>query len=237
LHIKDWLPVVLPALDPWVSSEDIRKGARWGTELASELENTRSGIICVLADNIKEPWLNFEAGALSKTVPNVSVHPFLFGMKPSELTGPLGQFQATVFEKDDVLKMVRALNRETAQAAIPVDRVNRAFETCWRDIEEKVSGVLEATSVPPSTSSPVPSLNDEVTQEELEIMKFISDSNESVHPEELASVTGKHVQRMTFLLEGLEEKGLLERARNYLSGPSWYLGKEGRSWLARNGLL
>ena len=55
LILRDWLPVVLPCMDPWVSSEDIPKGTRWGTELARELEGTHSGIICLVPDNLAEP--------------------------------------------------------------------------------------------------------------------------------------------------------------------------------------
>ena len=66
LHLKEWLPVVLPFVDAWVSSEDIPKGTRWGTELATQLEGTNSGIVCLVPGNLNESWLNFEAGALSK---------------------------------------------------------------------------------------------------------------------------------------------------------------------------
>ena len=64
LHFKEWLPVVLPFVEAWVSSEDIPKGSRWGAELATQLEGTDAGIVCLVPGNIDEPWLNFEAGAL-----------------------------------------------------------------------------------------------------------------------------------------------------------------------------
>ena len=102
LHLKEWLPVVLPFVDAWVSSEDIPKGTRWGAGLASQLEGTDSGIVCLVPGNLNESWLNFEAGALSKSVAKARVHPFLFGLDPRELIGPLAQFQATRFSKDDV---------------------------------------------------------------------------------------------------------------------------------------
>ena len=42
-----------------------------------ELDTTNCGIICVTPDNMREPWLHFEAGALSKSVKQAQVHPFL----------------------------------------------------------------------------------------------------------------------------------------------------------------
>jgi hypothetical protein len=116
-----WLPCVLQSIKPYLSTEDIEMGARWSHEVAHELEETNFGIICVSHDNIGSPWLNFEAGALSKSVGLSRVSPFLFGLDPIELTGPLAQFQATRNEAKDIIKLVQTLNSlsekpiETAQ--------------------------------------------------------------------------------------------------------------------------
>jgi hypothetical protein len=66
--LRDWLPSVIQAIEPWVSAEDIEKGSRWSTKIAEELQATKAGIICVTADNQNSAWLLFEADALSKTV-------------------------------------------------------------------------------------------------------------------------------------------------------------------------
>ena len=87
---------------PYVSSEDIDKGARWSTDIANELSDSTFGILCVTRENINEPWLTFEAGALSKSMENAYVSPFLFDIKQSEIDGPILQFQSTTFEKDDL---------------------------------------------------------------------------------------------------------------------------------------
>jgi len=44
---RDWLPSVIQSVDPYVSSEDIDKGARWSTDIAKELEESSYGVLCV----------------------------------------------------------------------------------------------------------------------------------------------------------------------------------------------
>lgn len=95
--LKDWLPLVIQSVDPYVSSEDIQSGSRWAAEVASELDQSAIGILCVTAANIDAPWLNFEAGALSKSIDRSRVVPFLFRMNRSDMPdGPLVQFQSVL---------------------------------------------------------------------------------------------------------------------------------------------
>ena len=101
---RDWLPSVIQSVEPYVSSEDIDKGARWSTDIAKELEDSTFGILCVTKENLEAPWLSFEAGALSKTMEKSFVTPFLFDIKRSEVQGPILQFQSTIFQKEDIKK-------------------------------------------------------------------------------------------------------------------------------------
>src|SRR4030042_1974861 len=103
---RDWLPSVIQTAEPYVSSEDIDKGARWAADISKELESSSFGILFITKDNTDAPWINFEAGALSKTVDKSRVAPFLFGRKRSEITqGPLLQFQSTVYNRSDMTKL------------------------------------------------------------------------------------------------------------------------------------
>ena len=104
---REWLPSVIQSIEPYVSSEDIDKGARWSTDIATELANSTFRILCVTKDNFEAPWLSFEAGALSKTMEKSFVTPFLFDIKRSEVKGPILQFQSTIFEQEDIKKMVK----------------------------------------------------------------------------------------------------------------------------------
>jgi hypothetical protein len=78
--LRGWLPKIINALKPWLSSADIDKGARWSADVASRLEAAKAGIICLTPSNLHSDWILFEAGALSKTLKNTFVCPFLIGL-------------------------------------------------------------------------------------------------------------------------------------------------------------
>src|SRR5688500_18487578 len=99
--LHGWLPAVIQAARPYFTPDDIEKGARWSTEIAKVLEEALSGIICLTAQNLEAPWLMFEAGALAKSLDKSRVVPLVFGAELSDLRGPLPQFQAAVFRKDE----------------------------------------------------------------------------------------------------------------------------------------
>lgn len=136
---RDWLPTVIQSIDPFVSSEDIEKGSRWNTEIAQELKESTFGLICVTKDNLNAPWLNFEAGALSKTIINSYVAPLLFDVKPSELKGsPISQFQSTSFIKDDMKRLIETLNTATG-SSLTSARLDKAFNLCYPDLEKSIA--------------------------------------------------------------------------------------------------
>lgn len=139
--LRDWIPNVIQSVGPWVSAEDIDKGLRWSSEIAVELKDTTFGIICLTPDNLDAPWIMFEAGALSKTLDKAFVCPLLFGVEPSEVKGPLTQFQATRAEKDDMRKLVQTINRACGDGALAADRIDKAFEHWWPDLEQAIRDV------------------------------------------------------------------------------------------------
>ena len=96
--LRDWLPDVIQAIKPWVSTEDIDKGTVWNAELSGQLSNVRFGIICVTPENASSPWLAFEAGAMSvnKGIGKQHVAPVLLGIEPHrEFRRAPGLSQAT----------------------------------------------------------------------------------------------------------------------------------------------
>src|SRR5580693_5399098 len=117
--LKKWLPKIVNAFKPWLSSADIDKGARWSSDIATRLQAAKAGIICLTPSNLSAPWILFEAGALSKTLENTFVCPLLVDLQPREVTGPLAQFQATRATRDEMLRLLKTLNGGLGEAALP----------------------------------------------------------------------------------------------------------------------
>jgi hypothetical protein len=144
--LRDWLPHVIQSIQPYVSSEDIDKGTRWNTEISKELDTAFFGILCVTRDNINSPWLNFEAGALSRSLKSKSVNrvcPFLFGISPDDLKGPLQQFQAARYDKDDIKRLIFSLNAASGKARIKEDRLDDVFNVWWPKLYEQFEDVYK----------------------------------------------------------------------------------------------
>ena len=138
---RDWLPYVIQCVNPYVSSEDIDKGSRWSTDIAAELEESAYGILCVTRDNLEAPWLNFEAGALGKSVDKSRVSPFLFRVKRSEVNGPVLQFQSTIQEREELFKLVKSINAACGDDSLDESRLEKVFEVWWPELEVGLSNI------------------------------------------------------------------------------------------------
>lgn len=138
---RNWLPDVLQFVQPYFTPNDIEKGQRWSAEIAANLEASQFGLMCITAENLLSPWLMFEAGAISKSAASSRVCPLLFGVETSQLTGPLLQFQATPFSKDEVFKFLSNIN-ELHDLPLAEANLNRAFNRCWIELEEKINSII-----------------------------------------------------------------------------------------------
>lgn len=155
LLLKQWLPEVIQQIEPWISTEDIDKGQRWAAEIGAKLGELHQGILCITAENVDEPWLLFEAGALAKSMDDARVRPVLLGLQPSDIKGLLAQFEATIAtDGPDMRKLISSLNAVCPRPLEP-DRLNRAFELTWADYMTRLHAVTSAsveTQAPPRRS-------------------------------------------------------------------------------------
>jgi hypothetical protein len=141
--LRDWLPVVLQYVKPWVSSQDIKAGAKWADAVAGELEGSNFGILCLTQANLSAPWMLFEAGALSNAISAGAVCPYLLDIEIRDLTGPLSQFQAKKTNKTSTRELLLAIN-DSASEPVPEQRLEAILDGLWPNLENKLAEIPKA---------------------------------------------------------------------------------------------
>jgi predicted nucleotide-binding protein len=139
--LHGWLPLTLQAIQPWLSSSDVEAGTRWSSELEFQLQQTRFGIICLTPENLNARWLYYEAGALSKSLESAYVCPYLFGFSPTELTGPLVQFQAVTADERGTLALLKTLNRALGENSLNDSALEQTFLMWWPILAKEFSRI------------------------------------------------------------------------------------------------
>jgi hypothetical protein len=153
--VREWLPTVIQAVKPYFSPDDVAKGTRWSSEIALELQASSFGILCVTPDNVDAPWMVFEAGALSKSLDKARVCPLLFNLEPTAISGPLSQFQSARFDKAEVERLVRAMNKELGESALAPNVLDKVFEMWWPHLQTRITQI-ENTPAPEGKTSREP---------------------------------------------------------------------------------
>ncbi|MFJ3795774.1 toll/interleukin-1 receptor domain-containing protein [Streptomyces sp. NPDC090088] len=147
-YLHNWLPDVIQAIDPWVSSQSISQGSRPLPSIADELSGCNFGIVCVTPESRGSAWVNFEAGALSKVLEESVVVPLLLDIEKAQVTGPLSQFQMTIgTDRDEVFKLVSDMNKNLGESKLAPDRLVRSFEQNWPKLEtefNRIAGLQQA---------------------------------------------------------------------------------------------
>jgi len=175
--MRDWLPNVLHAVKPFVSSKDIHAGTRWRDEIADELDETQFGLICVTKANQGEPWLNFEAGALAKSVDSSRVIPLAIDLSLADIKNPLGQFQGSLLTKEGLREVVVSINASCDQS-ISADRLQKSFEKWWPDLESELKEFEEQEQSEASSTPAEPARDDrELLEEVLTTVRGLSRSS------------------------------------------------------------
>jgi hypothetical protein len=236
--LRDWLPGVLPDIEPWMSAHDLRKGGRWAHDLTHQLSETHFGLIVVLPENKNSAWLNFEAGAISKWVEFANVAPVLFGLEVSELTGPLAQFQGTVFTKEDFVRLLMSIASATGKPIVEV-AIERTLNFSWSALLDRIGAILRMP-VPMSESSSVDAVNDEgaLDEEKAAVVIQIGTSSDNFMTEQdvVQAVQMKRAKVQLFLAE-LTQAGYLAVENAPMIGDCYRVIGKGVKYMMKRGLL
>lgn len=185
---KRWLKTVIPDTEPWVSSEDIAKGANWNSELRATLTKCRIGIVCLTRENAKSTWMNFESGFLAKSVDdNSRVIPVLIDMQTTDVPSTYAQFQYSTMSKEELMKVIVSINSLSPK---PLDRADLAesFDLTWDGFQRELDEIVisdygsfdEGELKPPDQDSVLADILEQVRG----LTRMLNDSAPRVFPRE-----------------------------------------------------
>lgn len=157
--LKEWLPCVLQASDPWVSTSDIERGAQWFNSIQGQLQETTTGIICLTQENKEKPWILFEAGALAKGLSDARVCTLLIDLEPQHVRPPLGQFNHTQVTKDDMFKLISTLNERLTKSLNKIT-LKKVFNAQWADFDSQFNTIIKETQDNTKSEEPIRAQDD-----------------------------------------------------------------------------
>ncbi|WAH97793.1 toll/interleukin-1 receptor domain-containing protein [Arthrobacter sp. MMS18-M83] len=169
--LKWWIEKTSQTSTAFVSESDIKVGTRWSDRITNELAETKIGIICITPDNQNAPWINFEAGAISKAVDGVEtkVAPILIDFaEKTDYSGPLREFHLCLLNKEGLLELANTINDSLLEPKTHSD-VAETFDVWWERLDAKIQEVHEAKPAPTQPKRDV----DEVVAEVLDIVRDI----------------------------------------------------------------
>ncbi|OGA48709.1 MAG: hypothetical protein A3F74_20830 [Betaproteobacteria bacterium RIFCSPLOWO2_12_FULL_62_58] len=187
--LRAWLPLAINSLEPFLSTNDVRSGQRWFSEIGKQLQETKFGILCLTPEGKDAPWLLFEAGALSKIVAESHVVPLLIGLDRVQIEGPLSQFQGPPVTRDGMKKLIQDMN-DLTEKPLKDPILSSAFDMFWAEIEPVIRSAEEDVKFPAAPAKRRP--QDEMIEEILNAVRShgISLDQIATRIEQIAPPTG-----------------------------------------------
>jgi hypothetical protein len=174
--LADWLPCVVQALDPWISSKDIDRGSIWFNEIFDQLKGTNFGIVFITKENQDKPWLMFESGALSKGLTENRICTVLVDLNVRDIDAgsPLQQLNHTVLDRDGVLGLVKTINKKLDSGQLQEKRLEQTFNAMWPDLEAKIEEILSNDPAPKTPERNDKDVLNDILENVLRIEKRVS---------------------------------------------------------------
>lgn len=125
----------------FVSTVDIASGDDWWNKIKKELKRCKQGILCVTKENIKAPWIFYEAGAMvARDVPTI---PLLFNCNINALEGsPIkGKQCIDFYDHAQFLKMIYDIN--CSMNLLPIEKSQ--MDAIAKEAYEELKKILQPT--------------------------------------------------------------------------------------------
>jgi len=199
---------MIQGLDTFMSKHDLESGSRWSLELSKQLEETNFGIIFLSSENLNSQWILFESGALTKHIEGRACSILIGELKPTDVTGPLSQFQNRTFQKEEIKSVLSDINKKL-QKPLEIQRLDMVFEKWWPDLEKEYK---EAISSYPNQVTASPRDQRDMIEELLTRIRNIERVCDERKP--LATTLNEYVAPLVENLTDYEKKVLYEIAHS-----------------------
>lgn len=130
-------------LTGFVSDVDIASGEDWWQKIRKELKSSGQGIMCITKQNVKEPWIYFEGGALVAN--NIRTIPLLISCDIKSLANsPFDSRECIQFyEEQKFLKMVSDINEQLGLLNLSKVQLDSVSKEAYKQMKDKLSKILE----------------------------------------------------------------------------------------------
>jgi len=171
--LNRWIERNIQLAETWISTDDIGAGDIWFQEIKARLDETSVGIICLTKENVNNPWILFEAGALAKGTKENKVCTFLIDLNAGELKPPLSQFNATWLEQGSFRKLVKTIS-DGLEKPLSESVIEDVMGSAWSKLKAEIDEIISKTK-----SGPAPSKMD---MEEMlsEVLRLVTQSNHTI---------------------------------------------------------
>lgn len=181
IALKKWLEEqIFESLAAWMSDRDIAMGSLNHPSIEENLDRLDAAILVLTVANQSSPWVNYEAGALSrqfKANKRLVIPLLIDGESMDELRPPLNQFQGQTLTREGVHRILETL---CEVQGIDKQKASVRLESHWDSLESEITRILADSA---GSKAEKPTL--ESTQEQLNrIERFLIDSAAPFDPRE-----------------------------------------------------
>lgn len=130
-------------LECFVSTVDIASGDDWWNKIQKELKQCKQGILCITKENIKAPWIYFEAGAMiARDVPTI---PILFNCNIKSLEGSpiIGKQSVDFYDQSQFLQMIYDINKSMDLLPIQKTQLDAIAKDAYSELKTVLQPILK----------------------------------------------------------------------------------------------